>query len=185
MKTFHVLTGYGTTTYELIVKAVDAAGAMEFARTNPGFFGLPTNGVLTFLRVKEGSRTVWLPPVAMDALHKAHKKHCRNVGRRARRWLKDWMRAWLAAHPRIESIRVEIEEDEEHPTVSHFHVSIEMDGIEDETDPPFWDQETDVADALWPWGDYIHLGMKWGEYIRIHRNGKVYRNRMPEEEVFG
>lgn len=185
MKNFSVLIRAGTSSYELIVKAIDVAGAMEFVRINPGFFGLPKSSDITILRVKEGSRVVWLPPVDMDALHAAHKKHCRNTGRRARRWLKDWMRTWLAAHPKAESIQVEIEEDEEHPTVAHFQVSIEMAEIEGDEDVPFFDMEEAAAEAIWPWGYYIHLGMKWGEYVRIHRNGKVYRNRMPEEEIFG
>jgi len=126
--------------------------------------------------------------VDIQALHEAYEKHQRNVGRRARRWLKDWVRAWLTQHTWAESICVEVFEDEEHPGITDVLISVEGGGPDFNSNAdadeiyPFSDVEDTAHDYLWPWGHYLRLAVGWGGYVRVHQGGKVYRNKRKKEK---
>ena len=101
-----------------------------------------------------------------DAHWKRHEAHLLRLGKIMRHWLKCWCRRYLESNPDVNWVRVEIEESEEHFGLHLANVS---------TDAA--DRDERAQDDLFKWAAFIRYGVPNGSWVRVTREGKVYREK--------
>lgn len=107
--------------------------------------------------------------VEVDAYWAAHKASSRKLGRRMRHWLRKWCKQYLEKQPDVNWVRVEIEESEEH--FGLFLAAVSTDDSE---------RDERAQDELFEWAAVIKYGVPAGSWVRVTREGKVYRDKRKE-----
>lgn len=181
MKDYVVRVRQGHVSTDVRVAGTDPVGAMAFIDSHRVYFNLKDSAPIKFLSVKERGRTVWMPAARIEEIHEEEKAHLARVGRRVRRWLRAWLHAWLEAHPYAASIKVTVDENDEYPRLADVWVDVEVGTAEEGNDPPVFDDEEAAQEFLWKWGHYLQKGLDWGDWVRVERGGKVYRNKRKEK----
>lgn len=123
------------------------------------------------------------PPWLNDVIEKDWQQYLKagkRLGRRARGWLVRWCKNFLGQNPELGWVRVEVEENEEHYNVYHAHVTSDVNPDQGEGEI-----EEAATDALWNWAAVIRYGVPAGSWVRVTREGKIYRDKRKKEPADG
>ena len=123
----------------------------------------------TVRSILDGEDFVWRRPIRMTEVVAEHDAADEKAARKAQKWLREQLALWLKDNPKLEWIKVVVSQDEDCDDVTRIEVTSRTEGHEEPGD------EYDLATAIQEYGYYLHLGMPWGAWVTMMRDGKVHK----------